>query len=328
MQIFFLTRPVSVLVLGIILALTCPHRSETFASSGPCIAAGKRRFLVTRDVNTPTERFEALDLTENEAEKIRRDPTTLIEPDTPIHLEPLHPDPPLKGLGLQATSDEGQKLPLGVQRMGISSFPLARINGINEPLDVHVAVLDSGIDVSHPDLVIFRTFSIYGGNGSDADLPHGTSVAGVIGAKDNGIGVVGVAPGVKIWNIQVTGLFPNNSWTHVISGMELVRANSNEIAVANISITNAGQSAPFASVRAAVRRLVRSGIVVVAGAGNGSYDLAGPDGIYGTNSFASDDAVPASFHESMAVSSMNPETDSFDPRSNFSRVQRALTQIK
>ncbi len=218
MQIFFLTRPVSVLVLGIILALTCPHRSETFASSGPCIAAGKRRFLVTRDVNTPTERFEALDLTENEAEKIRRDPTTFIEPDTPIHLEPLHPDPPLKGLGLQATSDEGQKLPLGVQRMGISSFPLARINGINEPLDVHVAVLDSGIDVSHPDLVIFRTFSIYGGNGSDADLPHGTSVAGVIGAKDNGIGVVGVAPGVKIWNIQVTGLFPNNSWTHVISG--------------------------------------------------------------------------------------------------------------
>lgn len=323
MQMSFVTRPVPALVLlGTILALIWPHHSELFASSGPSSAEGKKRYLVTRDVNGPAERFESLDLTETEAEILRRDPTTLIEPDGPISFEPLHPAPPLKGLGLQATSDEGQKVPLGVQRMGIPSFPLSRINGINEPLDVHVAVLDSGIDGSHPDLEIYTSYSTYGGDGTDADLPHGTSVAGVIAAMDNDIGVVGVAPGVKIWNIQVTGLFPNNSWTDVIVGMEFVRVNSNLISVANISITNPGQTAPFASVRAAVRRLVRSGIVVVAAAGNGSFDLAGPDGIYAPNSGVSDDAVPAAFHESMAVSSMNPATDTFDPRSNFSRVQR------
>lgn len=72
-------------------------------------------------------------------------------------------------------------------------------------VDIDVAVIDSGIDSSHPEL------NVRGGKnctndkkGGFADANgHGTIVAGVIGARDNDIGYVGVAPGARLWSVRV-----------------------------------------------------------------------------------------------------------------------------
>ncbi len=219
----------------------------------------------------------------------------------------------------------------GIVRMGIPAFPPARYNGITEPIDVDVAVLDSGIG-PHADLNIVDNYSTYDEDGLDT-LGHGTSVAGIVGALDNGIGSVGVAPGVRIWNVKSIGPPPFNNWTVFLNGMDYVRQHANKISVANISIVNTTTTAPYSALRGAVRSLVRSGIVVVAAAGNGpgdgvspGWDMAGPDGVYGTG----DDAIPASTPYSMAVSAMDSTQypgeehpwDKLWPGSNFSQVPR------
>jgi subtilisin family serine protease len=64
--------------------------------------------------------------------------------------------------------------------------------------------------------------------------------------------------------------------------------------------------------------LVSAGIVVVAGVGNSTNDLAGTDGIYGTG----DDYFPAALPETMAVSAMDPSTDTLWFKSGFSQIER------
>jgi subtilisin family serine protease len=71
-------------------------------------------------------------------------------------------------------------------------------------------------------------------------------------------------------------------------------------------------------MRLALRRLVNAGVVVVAGAGNSGWDLAGPDQIYGNG----DDAIPAALSEAMAVSAMDATTDTLWAFSNFSQIER------
>jgi subtilisin family serine protease len=79
-------------------------------------------------------------------------------------------------------------------------WPVAKGDGIN------VAVVDTGIDYTHPELKDryqggFN--AITGTNDPTDDEGHGTHVAGTIAASDNGIGVVGVAPNAKIWSAKV-----------------------------------------------------------------------------------------------------------------------------
>src|SRR6266404_80648 len=134
-----------------------------------------------------------------------------------------------------------------LRRIGIPQFPLAHINGTNETLNVDVAIIDSGID-PHEDLEIYNNdFYAFGEDASDA-VGHGTLEAGVVAMKDNHLGYVGVAPGVRIWNVKVSGPPPDDGWSHVLSGMDYVLQNSNQISVANMSITSKG-SAPIHSIR-------------------------------------------------------------------------------
>src|ERR1035441_2433187 len=94
-----------------------------------------------------------------------------------------------------------QTVPTGIARIGADVFSVGHSNA---PLNVDVAILDSGID-PHPDLPPnYQTYFGFGTDGSDS-LGHGTEVAGVLAAQDNGYGVVGVAPGVRVWNVKCIG---------------------------------------------------------------------------------------------------------------------------
>jgi subtilisin family serine protease len=136
---------------------------------------------------------------------------------------------------------------------------------------VNVAVVDTGIDYNHPELkdryaggynVFTKT------NDPKDDHGHGTHVAGTIGASDNDIGVVGVAPEVRIWSVKV--LQANGSGTDetVMAGMDWVINKKNEIGgnwIINLSLGAPGASEPE---RAMFARAINEGILVVAAAGN------------------------------------------------------------
>ena len=203
----------------------------------------------------------------------------------------------------------------GLVRMGVDRFPIARINSVPKaPIDVDVAVIDSGID-PHPDLNVYTNVSIVSADISD-EIGHGTLVAGVLAAKDNGFGIVGTAPGVRLWSLKAAS--PENAlWSNFTAAFGYVLQHSNRISVVNASFVNAGVG-PVASIRLGIQRLVNAGIVVVAAAGNNSRDIAGEDGVYGT----SDDVVPASLPLVMAVSSSDPVTDALAAHSNFSQIER------
>jgi subtilisin family serine protease len=212
-----------------------------------------------------------------------------------------------------------QTVGLGLIRMGITNFPVAHIDGGDHRINVNVAVLDSGIQLDHPDLNVVQAVDLTSvGNGGDDWKGHGTFVAGIIGALDNGFGVIGVAPGARLWSVEVVGAAPqDNLWSIILGGVEYVLQQSNQIQVVNCSFINAGP-VPYGATHGAFWELVNQSIVVVAGAGNSTNDIAGPDGIFGDN----DDIMPAALPEVMAVSAMNPTNDTIAWFSNFSQIPR------
>jgi subtilisin len=192
----------------------------------------------------------------------------------------------------QLVSATAQTLPTGVDRIDADRSATAAIDGIDTRLSVDVAVLDTGVG-PHPDL------NVVGGKdctntGSYADNNgHGTHVAGIIGALDDGNGVVGVAPGVRIWSVKVLDRFGNGSWSNIICGIDWVTANKTTISVANMSLSGsgtAGTSCASSSLRQAICNSVSAGVTYVAAAGNNTKNV---------NTF-----VPAAFPEVIAVSAL------------------------
>jgi subtilisin family serine protease len=206
----------------------------------------------------------------------------------------------------------GQTYPAGITRMGLTNFPVA-YSGTNHWLNVVVAVMDAGIQLDHPDLNVCNHVGFAdipeGSPGYDGDdgNGHGTHVGGIIGAigaidPSNGTEVLGVAPGVCLWSVQVIGTAGSGTWANFILGCDYIATNADQIEVVNASLTGSPNSAsPYTAIHTAVSNLVSLGIVFVAAAGNNFGDIAG-DGDYG----GPDNILPAALPEVMAVSAMDP----------------------
>lgn len=132
-----------------------------------------------------------------------------------------------------------------------------------------VAVIDTGVAGGHPDLAGQLTsagadYVTGSGDGRTDPHGHGTHVAGIVAAvRDNGIGIVGLAPSSKVMPIRV--LDENGSgWSSDIA-RAVIYAADNGADVANLSLGGPDQDAP---TQTAVNYAMAKGVVVVAAAGN------------------------------------------------------------
>ena len=118
---------------------------------------------------------------------------------------------------------------------------ITRVNGGASGVGKTAWVIDSGIDLDHPDLDVdvARSRSFLGGkdaNDPDDTNGHGTHVAGTIAAINNSEGVIGVAAGAKVISVRVLNRRGSGSFSGVIAGVEYVGANGEAGDVANMSL--------------------------------------------------------------------------------------------
>jgi len=174
-----------------------------------------------------------------------------------------------------------QTLPTGVNRIN-AERPFA--GSYNRGAGINVAVLDTGVDLTHPDLNIHPTLrkNCVGTAAPNDGNGHGTHVAGIIAAKDNGSGVVGVASSAMIVPVKVLGNDGTGTWSQVICGVDYVTANASRIKVANMSLGGGGMDSPSDSacnnaigdaLHKAICRSVKAGVTYVVAAGNAGTDL-------------------------------------------------------
>jgi hypothetical protein len=140
-----------------------------------------------------------------------------------------------------------------------------------QPVDVDIAILDTGVSLTHPDLNVYRNASFVDGvtSGND-DQGHGSHVAGIAAAEDNSVGVVGVAPGARIWAMKICDKFGECKISDQIKGLEYATQHADEIDVLNISIENPNSPA----LNNAIREAVNAGITVIVAAGNNGSNAA------------------------------------------------------
>jgi hypothetical protein len=187
------------------------------------------------------------------------------------------------------TPIEPQILPTGLDRIDVELNPTANIDNVNDVLNARVAIIDTGVDLANPDLNIdynsaadctysnlFQKICYYGpGNGHDGH-GHGTHVAGTVGAKDNDIGVVGVAPGATIIPVRVLDNNGSGSTSGVIAGIEYVTWTiTNGIFGDEIDVANMSLGGPSSlSIQIAVTNSINAGVFYAVAAGNAGDDAA------------------------------------------------------
>jgi subtilisin len=176
-----------------------------------------------------------------------------------------------------------QTVPTGVNRANADASPTAAIDGSDQRVDVDVAVLDTGVDLDHPDLNVHQAGATNCntlGINPDDQHGHGTHVAGTIGALDNGAGVVGMAPGARIWPVKVLNAAGMGSTSDVICGIDYVTAHADQIEVANMSLGGQGTddgdcgASNNDAQHQAICESVAAGVTYVVAAGNESSNAA------------------------------------------------------
>lgn len=199
-----------------------------------------------------------------------------------------------------------QTLPTGVDRVDSDLSSTAAGNG-SGAVNADIAVIDTGIYKQHRDLNISGGYNCTStkrkawsdGNG------HGTHVAGSAAAKDDAAGVVGTAPGARLWAMKVLDSKGSGTWSRVICGVNRVTKmnqdtdSANDIEVANMSLGGwVGSGADDGNcgntnndpLHKAICKSVAAGVTYVVAAGNDDWNAS--------------EYVPASYDEVITVSAL------------------------
>lgn len=187
----------------------------------------------------------------------------------------------------------GESVPNGVRRIDAATPALAHVAS-----SVNVAVIDTGVDLDHPDLEVADGVNCTGPGPADDDNGHGTHVAGTIAARNNGVGVIGVAPGTKVYAVKVLNSQGGGNFSDVICGIDWVTANASalNIHVANMSLGGLGDYSACSEepLHEAICNSSAAGVVYTVAAGNSGWN-------WGTNP----PDVPAWFPEVLTVTAMS-----------------------
>jgi subtilisin family serine protease len=210
----------------------------------------------------------------------------------------------------------GQTVPTGVNRIDGKSSSTAKIadidgsNGSDQRVNANVAVIDTGINKTHPDLNVvggrnFATFFSPSNNYEDGH-GHGTHVAGTIAALDNSNGAVGVAPGAKLYGVKVLSNSGTGYQSWIIKGIDWVTGRKAEFndgsgdgdpgidfAVANMSLGGSGTDGSCGSnaYHKAICNSVAAGVTYTVAAGNSNADFQ--------------NFVPATYSEVLTVTAVS-----------------------
>ncbi|MDT8450860.1 MAG: S8 family serine peptidase, partial [Wenzhouxiangellaceae bacterium] len=216
-----------------------------------------------------------------------------------------------------------QTVPWGVDRIGA-------LTASNTGAGVHVYVIDTGIDADHPDLAAnigngFAATTCKGKCGADwdDDNGHGTHVSGTIGAIDNDIAVVGVAPDVTLHAVKVLSKSGSGSFSGIIAGVDWVAgevAARGAPAVANMSLGGGGSKSGTCTdsgftgsdnLHRAICNAKNIGVVFAVAAGNEGADAAG--------------SVPAAYDDAVVSVSATNSGDDWPSWSNWGDDAAAWT---
>ncbi len=247
-------------------------------------------------------------ISDAEVEKIKKDPRVeFVSEDRVVNALGIfesedqgeHPQSNAKSTSKNTVQILSQTTPTGIKRVNATT-------STNKGAGVVVAVIDTGIYASHPDLsgaILNSGVSCISRTTSNDDNGHGTHVSGTIAGRDNTIGVVGVAPQVKLIPVKVLDRNGSGTWSSVICGIDWVTANALKynIKVANMSLGGGGTSDNNCgntnndALHKAICRSRDAGVTYVVAAGN--------DGANAANS------VPASYDDAVITVSALADSD-------------------
>ncbi len=219
------------------------------------------------------------DIPESLYEQLRKNPKVkYVEEDAQVQItdKPAQPQQPQ------------QLITWGVARV---NAPFAWNNSTGK--NVKIAMLDTGISNSHPDLTISGGINLVGkskNNKWSDDNGHGTHVSGIIAARNNSIGIVGIAPDAELYAVKVLDAYGNGYISDIIEGIDWAVQNNMNVASMSLGTRTYSQALNDATANA-----YKAGILLVAAAGNG-----------GDGNLSTDDVLyPAKFDSVIAVSAID-----------------------
>lgn len=194
-----------------------------------------------------------------------------------------------------------------IQKAGwsISHFDLPAVWSKSKGEGVRVAVLDTGVDLDHPDLsknLLPGINFVNHGKPPQDDNQHGTHVAGIIAAENNAIGMVGVAPEAKIIPVKVLDKRGAGNLVNVAKGIRWAADEGK----ADLICMSLGSPNPVQEVRKAIQHASSKGVVCFVAAGNSGRTK---------NLF-----YPAEYPETVAIGSIDENLG----RSSFSNTGENL----
>jgi minor extracellular protease Epr len=221
------------------------------------------------------------------------------------NLEMLLKNPNIKSVeNEQEVQVDGQ-----IQNWGVGAVQSPKMwNSNYTGKNVKIAIVDSGI-YPHEDLAIAggKSFVSYTTSYTDDD-GHGTHVAGVIGAKYNNIGIVGVAPDAQLFAVKVLNNKGNGLLSDILAGIDW--AITNKMDIINLSLGSMDDSP---ALKEEIDKAFNSGILVVVAGGNDGNSAGTGDTI----------AYPAHYSSAISVGAV----DNQNVRASFSATGDALSFV-
>lgn len=196
------------------------------------------------------------------------------------------------------TVPPGESEPSGYKFLSAAANP-------NEGAGVHVAVLDTGVDLTHTDLdgaladpALWRDCVNENGTLADDANGHGSHVAGTIAAEHNGQGSLGIGKDIKVVPVKVLNRRGSGSWAGIVCGIDWVTGQAGSIRVANLSLGGTGSECKEAdflagkctksSLQLAIEGSIAAGVTYAVAAGNEAINA--------------DNTVPAAYENVLTVS--------------------------